>query len=92
MTDPQFSLALQAEQHDGLLAPMLRAYLKRKGLTAQDLAIQLDCSLDALARLWLCEQPKADQFAADVQRIAFYIGVNAKTLARLLEDIAPPLP
>lgn len=92
MVDPQFSLALQAEQHDGLLAPLLRAYLKREGLTAQDLAIRLDCSLDALARLWLCERPRSDRFVADVQRIATYVGVNVEALAGVLEDAAPPSP
>jgi len=86
MSDPLFSLALQAEQHAGLLAPLLRAFLKREGLTAADLATRLECPLSALPRLWLCQQPGAGQFTEDIERIAAYVGVNADQLARLIAD------
>ena len=36
---PLFSLALQAEQRTGLLAPLLRAYLTREHLDAQELSL-----------------------------------------------------
>jgi len=77
-------LAQYAEQRSGLLAPWLAAYLEREHITLTDLAARLECPPDGLSRLWLCEQPRTDQFAADVQRIAAYTGVNAHMLARLL--------
>ena len=83
---PLFSLALQAEQRDGLLAPLLRAYLTREHLTAQELATRLGCPLSVLPRLWLCEQPRAAQFEADVERIAASLGLGVEPLARLIAD------
>ena len=77
-------LVQHAEQRSGLLAPLLAAYLEREHITLADLAAQLECPPDALSRLWLCEQPRTDQFAADVQRIATYAGASAEMLERVL--------
>lgn len=83
---PLLSLANQAEQHAGLLAPILRAYLIHECLTEENLALRLGCPRSALPRLWLCEQPKAERFQADIERIAVFVGVNAEVLAGIIED------
>lgn len=85
-TEPPFALALLAEHHPGLLAPLLRAYLAREHLTAQELATRLGCSLSTLPRLWLCKQPEAGQVAADVTRIAAYLGIEREPLAQVIAD------
>lgn len=85
-TESPFALALLAEHHPGLLAPLLRAYLAREHLTAQELATRLGCSLATLPRLWLCTPPCAEQFTADVTRIAAYLGIKVEPLAQVIAD------
>jgi hypothetical protein len=86
--DPLFSLALEAEQRSGLLAPVLRAYLNRQHLDALRLAQLLHCSVEVLPRLWLCNKPRADHFEADIQRIANACGVNAEVLAQIIHQFS----
>lgn len=90
LSDPQFALAVAAEQRDGLLAPLLRAYLTREHINARELATRLGCPLDVLPRLWLCEPPKAEHFAADIQKIAALLGIQAEPLAQIIVDAMQP--
>jgi hypothetical protein len=85
-SDPLFSLAIQAEQRSFLLAPRLRAYLTREQIDARELAARLGCSLDVLPRLWLCELPRAEQFAEDVERIAAFLGIEPEPLAQIIAE------
>jgi hypothetical protein len=78
---PLFALALQAEQQSNLLAPVLRAYMTREHLDAQQLAHRLSCPIEVLPRLWLCGKPRAGQDEADIGRIAAACGVDAEALA-----------
>jgi hypothetical protein len=85
---PRFSLALQAEQCSGLLAPVLRAYMNRQHIDAVQLAALLHCSVHDLPRLWLCCEPRADQFEADIQQIAAFAGVDAQALAQIIQQVS----
>jgi hypothetical protein len=85
-SDPLFSLAIQAEQRSFLLAPRLRAYLTGEQIDARELAARLGCPLDVLARLWLCEPPRPEHFAADVHQIAAFLGIDPEPLARILAE------
>lgn len=89
-SNPLFALALAAEQREGLLAPLLRAYLIRERIDARELAARLGCSLDVLARLWLCEQPKPEQFTADVHGIAAFLGIQPEPLAHIISQAMRP--
>jgi hypothetical protein len=83
---PRFSLALQAQQRSGLLAPVLRAHMNCLHIDAVQLAALLHCSVHDLPRLWLCQMPDANQFEADIQRIAASTGVDAEALAQIIQQ------
>ncbi len=85
-SDPLFALAVAAEQREGLLAPLLRAYLIREQIDARELAARLGCSLDVLARLWLCQQPRPEHVAADVHKIAAFLGIEPEPLAQIIAE------
>jgi hypothetical protein len=46
----------------------------------------LGCPLDVLPRLWLCEQPRTEQFSADVHRIAALLGIQLEPLAQIITE------
>ena len=64
---------------------MLKAFRTRRGLTQQQLAEQLGCEIEAVARLALCERPRpVPHFRKDVERIATYIHADMLQLAMLI--------
>lgn len=78
-------LAQLAQTRPTLLAGPLKLYQEQEGLDDEQLAAQLGCKVEALARLALCERPRpAPHFHKDVARIAHYIQADTLQLARVI--------
>lgn len=78
-------LAQLAQARPNLLAGPLKLYQEQEGLDDEQLAAQLGCDVEALARLALCERPRpAPRFREDVARIARYIQADPLQLAMLI--------
>ena len=59
-------------------------------LTDDALAAQLGCEPAVVWRLRLCRRPRAEQWDADVERIAAAIGCDLARLAALLRSLVGP--
>jgi hypothetical protein len=78
-------LASLARTRPALLAGPLTLYKEQEGLSDEQLASLLQCDIDALPKLALCERPrKAPHFRVDVERIATYIHADVTQLARVI--------
>jgi transcriptional regulator with XRE-family HTH domain len=80
-------LARLAQTRPTLLAGPLKLYQEQEGLDDEQLAAQLGCEVEALARLALCERPRpAPHFREDVERIARYIQADTLQLAMVIRN------
>ena len=78
-------LASLARKHSNLLAGPIALYKEQEGLDDQQLAAMLQCEVESLPRLALCERPReAPHFREDVERIAHYIHADTMQLALLI--------
>jgi hypothetical protein len=74
-----------AQERPTLLAGPLFLYQEQERLDDQSLAALLQCELEALPRLALCERPRpAPHFREDVERIAAYIHADMLQLAMVI--------
>ncbi len=57
-------------------------------LSREELATRLRCSVDRLARLWMCKAPPETgaSFRQDVERIAAFAGCDAVALAQAIRE------
>ena len=76
-----------AAQHGLLLAATLSNYQQQHKLDDVALAAQLQCSLEDLVHLKLCENPRPNHFEEDVARIAQHVHADAPALAQLLSTL-----
>lgn len=78
-------LAMRARKHPQLLAGPITLYKEQEGLDDQQLAVLLQCEVESLSKLSLCERPReAPHFREDVERIAQYIHANSIQLALVI--------
>lgn len=70
--------AERAEADPFFLAHALAAYRRRHGLTDEQLAARLGCSVGLLPRLGLCRRPATP---AEVERVAERFGIAPAALA-----------
>lgn len=78
-------LALLARTRPALLANILALYQEQEELSDEQLATLLQCDVESLPKLALCERPReAPYFRQDVERIAAYIHADVKQLANVL--------
>jgi hypothetical protein len=78
-------LALRARKHGNLLAGPIALYKEQEGLDDRQLAVMLECDVESLSRLALCERPReSPHFREDVERIAGYIHADILQLALLI--------
>jgi len=82
-------LAHMAERRPGLLAGTLSAYQHNHHLDDQGLAARLQCSIEQLVRLKLCQYPRPDQRQHDLEQIATSLHLDAAKLAAVLIHDAP---
>jgi hypothetical protein len=83
-------LADRASRDSFFLGEVLAEYEAIEGIDDHQLAIELQCSPEVLARLALCRRPddQEGKFREDIHRIAAYASCNADALARLLREVA----
>ncbi|HEV2528987.1 MAG TPA: hypothetical protein VGT61_11125 [Thermomicrobiales bacterium] len=72
---------------DRQLASVLEQYRQQEGWDEEQLAAHLGTTLTGLYRLGLSGRPRADQFGADIQAIAWRHGVPDLTLMRLVRAV-----
>ncbi len=78
-------LAMRARKNAHLLAGPIALYKEQEGLDDQQLAALLQCEVESLSRLVLCERPReAPHFREDVERIAQYIHADTMQLALVI--------
>jgi hypothetical protein len=82
---PSFETLVRLAVEKGvLLASVLARYQQEHHIDDAQLSHRLDCTLDSLIHLKLCEVPRPDHFQEDVQRIADHVQANAVVLAQVL--------
>ena len=76
----------RASKRKFFVASALAEYQKREGLGEQELSEYLQCSLEDLPKLGLCQRPdpSADNFRGQIAKIAAYVPINADRLAHIL--------
>ena len=78
-------LALLARTRPTLLAGPLALYQEQEGLSDEQLAKLLHCTIESLPTLALCERPRGVPFfRSDVERIATYVHADVAQLARVI--------
>ena len=82
------TLVSQAKARKILLASVLAAYQQQHCLDDAQLAEYLLCTADNLIRLHLCDVPRPDHVAEDIQRIAHYVSADAVALEQVLKSSA----
>lgn len=76
-----------AQRHPNFLAYLFSVYQEYNGLSDEQLAVFLECSIDALPGLALCQRPRPfPDFRQDVERMAQHYHVNATRLAQLVRN------
>ena len=79
--------ARRSTEHPWTLGAAFEEYCQLEGVTRDDVATLLGCSLDSLAWLSLCRRPPADRFANDVSRISERFHVDATRLAQIVRRV-----
>ena len=75
-----------AKTHPNFLAHLFSIYQESHGLSDEQFAAFLECSIDALPGLALCQRPRpAPIFQQDIERIAQHFHVNATHLASVIQ-------
>lgn len=80
--------AQRAAADSFFLGHLLSRFADSRRLSRGALAARLRCSVDRLARLWLCRAPQETgaSFRQDVDRIAAFAGCDAVALAQAIRE------
>lgn len=79
--------AARSTDHSWTFGSIVTAYCEIEGCSKQDVAAQLDCSVDTLMWISLCRRPGPDGFAHQVHSIATKFGVSAPKLAAMVRRV-----
>ncbi len=90
MTTPKWlgTAAARSSQETWTLGYALEQYRTKKNLTEEDLARELDTSVDTLRYLCLCRRPEGAEFAQQVAAITARFHVPAENLEVILREVA----
>lgn len=77
-----------AQKHPNFLAYLFAIYQQQNEQSDEQLATFLECDVDVLSELALCQRPTpiAPHFRLDVERIAQQFHANATRLAQLIRN------
>lgn len=64
----------------------LKFFTKNEGIPTEELAKQLDLSIDALVLLCLCRTPRAENFQDDLKFVCQRTGAKDEVLARIIRQ------
>ncbi len=89
MTKPRWleHASRQSSEHPWTLGAALDEYCRTEGLSREQLAALLGCSLDSLGWLSLCRRPDPERFAEDITRIAEQFQIEGPKLARIIRRV-----
>jgi len=80
-------MAKYSSKSDKLIAYLIEFHTTRNSISWDDVAGELQITLDQLARLALCNRPRSEQRVGDLKKISKYVDIDINKLGTFITNI-----